>query len=130
MKKMMIITALFFSLAGFAGCQKTETKASQETSVSQTTEQKATIKLQEDGKEISKKTVAFKDGATLYEVIAKNFAIEGKDGFITKIEGHSQDERAKKYWTFKINNKEIMKGAKEIKVKENDQIVFNLAQMQ
>ncbi|MGO3114424.1 DUF4430 domain-containing protein [Enterococcus pseudoavium] len=129
MKKTMILAALLVSLVGFTGCQKKEPATSQETSVSQKTEQKATVKLQEDGKELSKKTINFEKGATLYDVMAKNFTIEDQDGFITKIEGHAQDENDKKYWTFKINDKEIMKGAKEVKVKENDKIVFDLAKM-
>ncbi|GAA2909635.1 DUF4430 domain-containing protein [Enterococcus pseudoavium] len=129
MKKTMILAALLVSLVGFTGCQKNEPATSQETSVSQKTEQKATVKLQEDGKELSKKTINFEKGATLYDVMAKNFTIEDQDGFITKIEGHAQDENAKKYWTFKINDKEIMKGAKEVKVKGNDKIVFDLAKM-
>lgn len=49
------------------------------------------------------------------------------NGFVTAINGHAQDKDKGLYWTFTINGKMAEKGANDIKLSPNDQIVFNLA---
>ncbi|MGX7059790.1 DUF4430 domain-containing protein [Vagococcus humatus] len=89
----------------------------------------ATIILQEDSKEITKKEVEVKKDESLYDVMEDNFKLEGKDGFITSIDDHKQDEKAQKYWTYTINDEQVNKGAKDIKLKDKDKVIFNLAAM-
>ena len=134
MKKIISGIALVISLVGLAACTndtKTESTAStiQSTSMNEATEQQVTIKIQEDGKEISSKTITFKEGDTVYEALKQNFSIEDQDGFITTIDGKAQDQAANKYWMYTINGKEASKGAKEIQLKAHDIIIFNLAKV-
>jgi hypothetical protein len=114
-----------------AGCATTTKKTSSSSTIATSEKQKQTAKvvLQVDGKEVSSDKVTFKEGTTLYQVLAANFKMEAKDGFITSLNGHAQDEAANKYWTFTVNGEQVTKGAKDIKLKENDQVVFNLAAM-
>jgi hypothetical protein len=114
-----------------AGCATTTKKTSSSSTAATSEKQKQTAKvvLQVDGKEVSSDKVTFKEGATLYQVLDANFKMEAKDGFITSLNGNAQDEAANKYWTFTVNGEQVTKGAKDIKLKANDQVVFNLAAM-
>ena len=138
MKKIMMTAVTFLSVLVIAGCSNNNnddsvastTKTSESTVVSsEKQEEQATIVLQEDDKEISSKEVTFTDDDSLYDVMKNNFELEDDDGFITSIDGHEQDEKAQKYWTFTINDKEIMKGAKEVSLKSGDKVDFSLAEM-
>ncbi|GKT02930.1 DUF4430 domain-containing protein [Furfurilactobacillus sp. WILCCON 0119] len=88
---------------------------------------KATITLTQDKKQFAKKTVTVKKGNNLLSVMKKNFTVKEKDGFITSINGHKQDDAQKKYWMFTVNGKEATKGAKDIQVKKNDKVTFDLS---
>lgn len=138
MKKIMTAAVTLLGVFVLAACNNNEKGSSAQSSAktsestvvsSEKQEEKATIVLQEDGKEISSKEVSFEDGDSLYDVMKNNFKVEDDKGFITSIDGHKQDDKAKKYWTFTINDKEIMKGAKDVKLKADDKVNFNLAEM-
>lgn len=133
MKKQWIVFLLAISMISLAGC--TDAKKMQENQVSQSAstslveEQKATITLQEDGKELLSKTIEFTEGQSVYEVLKNNFDIEDQDGFITKIDGKEQDPTTSKYWMYTINGQEASKGVKDTLLKANDTIVFNLSKV-
>lgn len=114
---------------GTGGTDDSSASSTAETSQQSVVEQHATVILQEDGKEISIKEVDFKEGDNLFTVMSNSFDIKDQDGFITSIDGHAQDDTAKKYWTYTINDKEVMTGAKEVILKEDDKVIFNLAPM-
>ena len=114
---------------GTGGTDDSSASSTAETSQQSVVEQHATVILQEDGKEISIKEVDFKEGDNLFTVMSNSFDIKDQDGFITSIDGHAQDDAAKKYWTYTINDKEVMTGAKEVILKEGDKVIFNLAPM-
>lgn len=61
---------------------------------------------------------------TVLDVLKANYKVKEKDGFITSIDGISQDETKGLYWMFKVNNKLAPKAANQIKVKKNDKIEF------
>ena len=128
----------WFSLVGcilllMSGCTTVDSsKEENQQSKTEQTQQKqqtTTIIIQEDGKQLSSKTVSFKTGANLLTVLKENFAIEEEQGFITSIDGHKQDKQKQKYWTFTIDGKSATKGAKEIVLKKNQPIVFDLAKI-
>ncbi|WP_235032859.1 DUF4430 domain-containing protein [Enterococcus sp. CSURQ0835] len=131
MKKLLTLMALTLGVVAFSGCQSNDQSTSSQTttSTSQVAQQKAVVTLQEEGKELTHKTIQFKAGTKLYDALQANFKIKAKDGYITSIDGHQQDDAAKKYWTFTINGKEIMKGAKDVTLKAGDKVNFNLATM-
>ena len=94
----------WFSLVGcilllMSGCTTVDSsKEENQQSKTEQTQQKqqtTTIIIQEDGKQLSSKTVSFKTGANLLTVLKENFAIEEEQGFITSIDGHKQDKRNK-----------------------------------
>ena len=52
------------------------------------------------------------------KVLKANYKIEEKNGMITSIDGHSQDEAKGLYWMYKINGEMAPKGAAETTVKK------------
>lgn len=58
------------------------------------------------------------------DVLKANYKVKEKGGFITAIDGLSQDEKAGRYWMFDVNNKLAPKSADKIKVKDGDKIEF------
>lgn len=80
-----------------------------------------------EGKELSAKNVTYQPNQTLLELLKKQFSVKEDNGFVTAIDGHAQDKDKGLYWTFTINGKMAEKGANDIKLSPNDQIVFNLA---
>lgn len=85
-----------------------------------------TIILKEGDNEISKKNFTIKFGENLLNVLKDNFEIEEIDGFITSIEGKSQDEKESIYWMYTINGESANVGAGDYELKDKDIIVFTL----
>lgn len=113
------------------GCQSNQNdQASSKASTQATSEvakSSALIKLTDSDKEITSKTVTYKSGESLLVILKANFEVKERDGFITSIDGHAQDESQNKYWTFTINGKMGEKGAGETTLdNDDDQVVFNL----
>lgn len=130
MKKIYWFSLVACVLLFMTGC--TTIGSSKEENQQSKTEQKqqiVTVIIQEDSKQLSKKSIPFKKGETLLTILKENFTLEEEQGFITSIDGHAQDKQKQKYWTFTIDGKSATKGAKEIKLKQNQLIVFDLAKI-
>lgn len=132
-KKQLLLSGLILGMFLISGCT---TQANEATSTTTTTqesvspvEQTATIILQEDGKEITKEVVSFEPGAVVFDVMDEHFEIVHQDGFITSIDGMTQDEAANKYWLYDINGEMALKGAKELALQDGDEILFKLEEM-
>ncbi len=127
MKKIITLLTVVLGFTFLGGCQAatTATKTAESTS-EEVANLKATITLKEADKQLSAKKISFKKGESLLKVMQANFTIKEEDGFITSIEGHAQDTAAKKYWTYTVNGEMSLKGAKELKLKAGDKIVFDL----
>ncbi|MCI1902573.1 DUF4430 domain-containing protein [Enterococcus hirae] len=134
MKKYWALFAVILSsllLVTACDSSKSQESATSETSVStaskEKSQQEAEIILQEDGKQLSEKTVKFSEGAKLFDVLSKTYSVEAsQDGFITAIDGHKQDADAQKFWLFTVNGKQAEKGAKDITLHAGDKVVFDL----
>ncbi|WP_256993288.1 DUF4430 domain-containing protein [Enterococcus hirae] len=126
LKKFIVLLAALSSMIVMTGCQS-PTTTEQSSAQSQATTKKVTIILQEEGKELSAKNVTYQPNQTLLELLKKQFSVKEDNGFVTAIDGHAQDKDKGLYWTFTINGKMAEKGANDIKLSPNDQIVFNLA---
>ena len=125
MKKFATLLTVFIGLFIMTGCQsnqndQTSSKASTQ-AISEVAKSSVLIELTDSDKEITKKKVTYKSGESLLAILKANFEVKEKDGFITSIDGHAQDESQNKYWT-----KMGEKGANETKLANNDQVVFNL----
>ena len=86
----------------------------------------ATITLIEDDKEVTSKEISLTEGDTVLEALKANFDVKENSGFVTEIDGKSQDEKASKYWMYYVNNKEAEKGADSIEVAPGDTIEWRL----
>ncbi|MGX7204068.1 DUF4430 domain-containing protein [Enterococcus pingfangensis] len=133
MKRSILAFTLLVSLLAFSGCTTkeagtTENSSTEAVSSSKEAEIQASITLLDGEKELSKKEVEFKDGEKLFDVLAENYAIEDKDGMITSIDGHKQDDKNNKYWVFTVNDEEVNSGAKDVVLKNGDRVVFKLEQ--
>ena len=132
-KKQLLLNGLILGMFLISGCTTPANEATLTTTTTQESvspvEQTATIILQEDGKEITKEVVSFEPGAVVFDVMDEHFEIVHQDGFITSIDGMTQDEAANKYWLYDINGEMALKGAKELALQDGDEILFKLEEM-
>lgn len=132
-KKQLLLSGLILGMFLISGCTTQANEATLTTTTTQESvspvEQTATIILQEDGKEITKEVVSFEPGAVVFDVMDEHFEIVHQDGFITSIDGMTQDEAANKYWLYDINGEMALKGAKELALQAGDEILFKLEEM-
>lgn len=132
-KKQLLLSGLVLGMFLVSGCTTLANEATLTTTTTQESvspvEQTATIILQEDGKEITKEVVSFEPGAVVFDVMDEHFEIVHQDGFITSIDGMTQDEAANKYWLYDINGEMALKGAKELALQDGDEILFKLEEM-
>ncbi|MGO2083217.1 DUF4430 domain-containing protein [Vagococcus sp.] len=132
MKKIAIKLSLATILFITVGCGQTNEKPKSTTKTASTVtslekkEDRATITLIEDEKEVTSKTIEFKEGTTIMAITKKAYDLTEDKGFVTEIDGIKQNENEKKYWMYYINGKEATKGANEIKVQKNDKIEWRL----
>lgn len=128
MKKFVLLLSIFLGLFMISGCQSSQTKEQQSSTqaTSQQVKSSAVIKLIADEKTITSKTIDYQNGESLLAVLKQNFAIKEKNGFITSIDDHNQDESNNKYWTFTINGNMSEKGAADTKLENKDKVVFTL----
>ncbi|WP_369675061.1 DUF4430 domain-containing protein, partial [Enterococcus faecium] len=90
------LLTVFIGLFIMTGCQSNQNdQASSKASTQATSEvakSSALIKLTDSDKEITSKTVTYKSGESLLVILKANFEVKERDGFITSIDGHAQDE--------------------------------------
>ncbi|MBF7094000.1 DUF4430 domain-containing protein [Streptococcus sp. HF-1907] len=110
------LMSLVLVACGNSGATKTSASSSAESL-------KIQLVVKEDTNTIDEKVTADK-GDTVMDVLKDNYKVVEKDGFITSIDGISQDEKAGKYWMFKVNGKMAPKAADKIKVKNGDKVEF------
>ena len=113
MKKLLIYLALAFSLVTLAACGKNEAaKPTSSTNNHQSKVQGQVTLILKTEKESKKKSVEFKKGDTVLDVL------------ITEIDGISQDKEKGIYWMFDVNGKIGEKAANQLKVQDGDEIKF------
>ncbi|MCA1320793.1 DUF4430 domain-containing protein [Bacillus tianshenii] len=134
MKKFLLtlIAALTIALAGCGteGNSTNSNSAADAPKEEQQEQLETTIKLTKDGEEsISEKTVEFEEGESLMEVMERNFELTLDDSkeFIVGIDGLESDTAKSYFWTYKVNEEEIMVGAKEYMLKADDVVHFDYA---
>lgn len=126
MKKRLLSIALLLTVVlTFVGCKSN----SNTDSTSSEYKLQATIELIEDGESFKKETLSFNEGEKLLDVIKRNLEVEEKDGFITSIDGHTQDEDSNKYWLYTVNGEMAEVGANQFELHEKDEVVFTLEEL-
>ncbi|HFH9838031.1 TPA: DUF4430 domain-containing protein [Streptococcus suis] len=118
MKKLISSIAVLISTFLLVACQQ-EVKQEEEYYT-------ATITVHFSEEETIEKTVTVKKGASVMDALEESFTVEETEGFITSIDGVSQDEATSTYWSYEVNGEFASKGAENQLVSENDEIVFSL----
>ena len=127
MKKRLLSILLLLAVAiTFVGCKN---NSSVDSTNSSEYSLKATIELIEDGESFKKETLNFNEGEKLLDVMKRNLEVEEKDGFITSIDGHTQDEGSKKYWLYTVNGEMAEVGANQFELHDKDEVVFTLEEL-
>lgn len=135
MKKFLLTLLATFTLA-LTGCASGENNTNTNSSTEAPIEEKqqeqleTTIKLTKDGEEvISEKTVEFEEGESLMEVMERNFelTLDDTNEFIVGIDGLDSDTANSYFWTYEVNEEDIMVGAKEFVLKADDVVHFDYA---
>ncbi|RHW54142.1 DUF4430 domain-containing protein [Lactobacillus bombicola] len=116
-----IATIFTFSLTGNQTSQEVMAKPSNKITVAYT--------LNVNKKNIKNKKVKLSKHATVMAGLKKAWRVKSTNGFITAIDGKSQDTHKQIYWTYTINGKFANKGAAEQKVNNHDKVKFTLAKM-
>ena len=88
MKKLLICLALAFSLVTLGACGKNESaKPTSSTNNHQSKGQGQVTLILKTEKESKKKSVEFKKGDTVLDVLKEIYPVQENDGFITEIDG-------------------------------------------
>ena len=105
MKKLLVVIVLLGGLFVTSGCQGNTRTSSENTQNAQSVE---STERSVDQKQLT---------ATI--------VITNK-GFITSIDGMSQDQKNNVFWVYTVNNEMSDKGAQNLLLKKDDTITFNL----
>lgn len=92
-----------------------------------------TITISEDNQEtmIAEKTVELGEEITVLELLKKHFDVEEEQGgFITSIEGVTQNVESNHYWIYEVNGEAANVGAGDYELEPNDEVNFDLQEVQ
>ncbi|GAB2323676.1 DUF4430 domain-containing protein [Alkalibacterium sp. m-11] len=140
-KTVNLFTLSLLSTLVITGCNTNDTENTEDAAVEEnqseesveTAEDTATVSivLQEGGDVIegSEQEVEVEEGMTLLDVMHEHYDVEDDGGFITSIEGISQDEEEGHWWLFDINGEMAPAGAGETYLDDGDEVVWNLGGM-
>lgn len=129
MKSMIRITVLFLTILLLTACsndaENSQTNSKEEITISLTITDHTSDTVIDD----SEYTV--EDETILIDVLDDNYKIEiTEEGFLTSIEGASQDETENIYWLYEINGEMVNEGVTEYQVKDEDEITFDLQELE
>lgn len=133
------LLALLFTALVLVGCGQDSTdnaennqEGSKENTEQTEKQEVVTVVISKDnGAEVvTEKEIPIEKGTTVLDVMKENFEIEESDGFITSIEGVSQDDKNGKYWMYTVNEEMATVGAAEYKLEPGDQVTFDLHAME
>lgn len=109
--------------------QMADTSKAGTTTTSEAQKLLVTIEIKEDGKQLVEKNIQVPVGTSVFDALKDSFEIKDDKGFITAIDGKSQDETAGKYWMYTVNGAEATVGAKDYVLNDKDTVVFELSSM-
>ncbi|GAA0296896.1 hypothetical protein GGQ92_000450 [Gracilibacillus halotolerans] len=80
---------------------------------------------------IASDDLVVQEGQVLQDILEANYDVEVQQGgFITSIEGHSQNESDSIFWVFEVNEEVVNEGASSYEVQDEDYIEFKLMQFE
>lgn len=106
----------------------TEATTVESTTVAEEAEIEVTIDIIVEDEIVNKGEQTFKvaEGANLLDVMKEHFEIVEKDGFISKINDHAQDEKENIWWLYDVNGKMAEVGANEFILSDGDHVEWKL----
>ena len=116
------------SILILTSCSTTYTQSASNQKEEVKTSQKQQSRYKKMVKTFRKRSVLQK-GDDLLSILKRNFEVKEDNGFITSLEGHSQDEKNQLYWMFTVDGKSATTGAKEIKLNDGQSVIFNLSKL-
>ncbi len=119
-----LLAALLFSELRSVYSTNNQPTASS-TEVAKKNEISITISVTPEGQEAQSKTLKVAEESNLMKVLKANYKIEEKNGMITSIDGHSQDEAKGLYWMYKDQRQMAPKGAAETTVKKGQDRILS-----
>ncbi|MGT2895291.1 DUF4430 domain-containing protein [Streptococcus entericus] len=122
-KRLSSIFALMavLSVTGCAAVRLEQEKTTPATS--QVSEQMVQLVVK-TGETQTEQSVPLKEGETVLDLLKAHHDVEETDGFVTAIDGVKQDEAAKLYWMYKVNDVMADKSAAELTPNAGDVIEF------
>ncbi|WP_027107985.1 DUF4430 domain-containing protein [Lacticigenium naphthae] len=76
------------------------------------------------------KEVDVEEGDILLDVMQSAYDIDIEDGFLTKIEEYEQNPDTNQWWLYEVNNEQVMIGANEYEVEDQDEIRWILNELE
>lgn len=73
---------------------------------------------------LTSKTVAFKEGQSVMDLLKENFEVKEDNGLVTAIDGLEQQPAKKIYWMYEVNGSLADKGAADFYPEAGDTIKF------
>lgn len=121
MKKLLTFIASLLALITLAACQTTTNSKSSESDKVQ-----VTLTVAFSDTKTDTQTVTVNKDETVMDILKEYHEVKEEGGMVTAIDGVSQDATAKTYWMYDVNKELASKGAKEMTVKDGDDIKFYL----
>lgn len=87
---------------------------------------RVTYQLKSGRRSLGTKNIQLKKGTEVDTGLKKAWPTKEHKGLVTEINGHKQNDKKQKYWTYTINGKKAKKGVKQQKVNNKNKIVFTL----
>lgn len=121
---------LLLSLVFLIGCSPDSTDIDdQDVSVEEVVELTTLITLSDsEGGELLSEVVPFEEGDTLLEIMHKNFEVVEEDGFISSIEGYSQDPDENIWLVYELNEEMSVESAEDLELDDEDVVSWKLEQ--
>ncbi|WP_182102772.1 DUF4430 domain-containing protein [Niallia taxi] len=130
MKRLFFI--LMVTIFAVVGCNQGSDTGKEETPAPKEEQSEADqfahiVIMKNDGEEVvEEKDAHFAKGEKLMDVMQRDFEVEHDNGFITSINGIKANEDKKESWFIKVNGEDAKVGAKELELKNEDTIEFDL----
>lgn len=132
MKYMKRITLLFLSIVLLTACSNdTENTETNDSNSKDEVTISLTITDHTSDTVIDESAYTVEEGTILIDILDDNYEIEvTEEGFLTSIEGASQNENENIYWLYEVNGEMANEGVTEYGVKDEDEITFDLQELE
>ncbi|MGX7348942.1 DUF4430 domain-containing protein [Dolosicoccus paucivorans] len=129
-KKLSLLMASVF----LVGCATTNapstTQSHEETSIEKAQTIDVIIQLKIKDAPDQQKEVRVEEGATALDALKKAYEVKESDGFVTEIDGYSNDETTQTYWMYEVNGTMAEVGANDYLLNNHDTMTWTLEPIQ